>query len=277
MKKLLAILTVAATLFCFAGCGSKKSESGAGAYSSLSMLEGVELGVEEYGIAFRKGSDMIGKVDEITEELFQSGKIAEIAKKYELESSLVAEFKAADKAETASNSDFEYIKNKGTLVIGITNFDPMDYKDANGEWIGFDADYARAVCEKLGVKAEFKEIVWENKLMELDTKSIDCVWNGMTITDEVTIGADVTGAYIKNYQVVVVKDADKYTSLDSLSGKAVVAEAGSAGEAAAKEDKKLSKKYKAVESQADALMQVKSGQAEACVIDYVMAKSMLSK
>ena len=281
MKKLLAMVTVGIMLFCFAGCGASKSnnESGSGSasYSSLSMIDGVELGVEEYGIAFRKGSDMVAKVNEITKELFSDGTIADIAKTYDLTDSLVPEFKADDSTASSGESDLEYIKGKGKLVIGITNFDPMDYKNADNEWIGFDADYARAVCKKLGVEAEFKEIVWDNKLMELDTKSIDCIWNGMTITNEVTEGADVTGAYIKNYQVVVVKDSDKYTSLESLNGKKIVAEAGSAGESAAKEETNLSKGYKAVESQADALLQVKSGQADACVIDYVMAKSMLTK
>lgn len=280
MKKLLALFTAALMLCCFAGCGAEDNTStstASGSYSDLSIIEGVELGVEEYGIAFRKGSDLVAKVDEISAELFSRGKIAEIAKTYDLTDSIVSEFKASEDSDPSGESDYDYIKAKGTLVIGITNFDPMDYLDADGKWIGFDADYARAVCEKLGVEPEFKEIVWENKLMELDTKSIDCVWNGMTITDEVLNGADVTGAYIKNYQVVVVKDADTFDSLASLKGKTVVAEAGSAGEAAAKDDENLSASYKAVESQADALLQVKSGQADACVIDYVMAKSMLSK
>ena len=101
-------------------------------------------------------------------------------------------------------SDLEYIKEKGKLVIGITDFEPMDYKDADGNWIGFDADMAKAFAKSLGVEAEFVEIEWSNKVLELNGKSIDCVWNGMTLTPEVTSAMDCTKAYCNNQQVVVV-------------------------------------------------------------------------
>ena len=83
-------------------------------------------------------------------------------------------------------------------------FEPMDYKDESGEWVGFDADLAKAFAESLGVEAEFVEIDWDNKIMELDGKTIDCVWNGMTLTEEVTSSMDCTDAYLTNAQVVVV-------------------------------------------------------------------------
>ena len=104
-----------------------------------------------------------------------------------------------------SESDMEYVKDKGTLVVGITNFEPMDYQDENGEWIGFDADLAKAFGESLGVDVEFVEIEWGSKIMELDGKTIDCVWNGMTLTDGVTSAMACTNAYCKNAQVVVVR------------------------------------------------------------------------
>ena len=94
-----------------------------------------------------------------------------------------------------NESDMEYVKDKGTLVVGITNFEPMDYQDDNGEWIGFDADLAKAFGESLGVDVEFVEIEWGSKIMELDGKTIDCVWNGMTLTDEVTSSMECTQPY----------------------------------------------------------------------------------
>ena len=103
-----------------------------------------------------------------------------------------------------SDSDMEYVKDKGTLIVGITNFEPMDYQDENGEWIGFDADLARALAEELGVEIQFVEIDWDNKIFELDSKSIDVVWNGMTLTDEVTNSLECTNAYCHNAQVVVI-------------------------------------------------------------------------
>ena len=124
-----------------------------------------------------------------------------------------------DSGQGSEATDMEYVKDKGTLVVGITNFEPMDYKDESGEWIGFDADLAKAFAESLGVDVEFVEIDWDNKILELDGKTIDCVWNGMTLTDEVTSSMDCTDAYLANAQVVVVPSdvSDQYQDEDSLA------------------------------------------------------------
>lgn len=175
-----------------------------------------------------------------------------------------------------TESDMQYVKDKGTLVVGITDFEPMDYKDDSGEWIGFDADMAKAFAESLGVTAEFVEIDWDNKVLELDGKSIDCVWNGMTLTDEVTSSMECTNAYLNNAQVVVVpKDvADKYQDKDSLKDLSFAVEAGSAGEAQVSD---LGVEYTSVSSQADALMEVAAGTSDAAVIDSLMAAAMIGE
>ena len=126
----------------------------------------------------------------------------EIAQKYGVQEALI-EQKDAKYEASAQDSDVEYIKNKGTLIIGITDFEPMDYKDESGAWIGFDADMAKLVADKLGVEAQFVEIDWDGKIMELDSKNIDVVWNGMTLTDEVTSAMACTNPYCNNAQVVV--------------------------------------------------------------------------
>ena len=184
--------------------------------------------------------------------------------------------KTSDDSKKASKSDVEYVQDKGTLVVGITDFEPMDYKDDNDEWIGFDADMAKAFAESLGVTAEFVEIDWDNKVLELDGKSIDCVWNGMTLTDEVTSSMECTNAYLNNAQVVVVpKDvADKYQDKDSLKDLSFAVEAGSAGEAQVSD---LGVEYTAVSSQSDALMEVAAGTSDAAVIDLLMAGAMVGK
>lgn len=171
------------------------------------------------------------------------------------------------------DGDLAYIKDKGTLVVGITDYAPMDFKDDKGEWTGFDAEFARLAGEKLGVKVEFIEIDWDNKFFELDAKSIDCIWNGMTITTEAKENASVSNAYVKNAQVVVMKSADlaAYATAESLADLSFAVEAGSAGEAAAKEN---SYDFTAVLTQADALKEVKSGAADACIIDITMADAM---
>ena len=186
------------------------------------------------------------------------------------DSSTTAESTASDK------SDLDYVTDKGTLVVGITEFEPMDYKDDDGNWIGFDADMATAFAESLGVDVEFVEIDWDNKIMELDGKTIDCVWNGMTLTPEVTSSMECTNAYCNNAQVVIVpKDkADKYQSEDSIKDLAFAAEAGSAGEAALQD---LDIEPTPVKSQADALMEVASGTSDAAVIDSLMAAAMVGE
>ena len=178
---------------------------------------------------------------------------------------------------SSSGSDVDYIKNKGSLIVGITDFAPMDYKeDGSDEWIGFDADLAREVGKDLGVEVKFVEIDWDNKILELDNKSIDVVWNGMTLTDEVTKSMACTNAYLNNAQVVVVPEdkADKYQTVDSLKDLSFAVEAGSAGEEAAKENKL---NYTSMSSQADTLMEVSAGTSDASIIDLLMAGAMIGK
>ena len=185
---------------------------------------------------------------------------------------------AADTAAPAeaADSDLAYVQGKGTLIVGITDFEPMDYKNDSGEWIGFDADMAKAFAQSLGVEAEFIEIDWDNKILELNNKSIDCVWNGMTLTPEVLNSMGCSEAYCNNAQVVVVKAdvADQYQTVESLSDLAFAVEAGSAGEEAVKA---LGIEPTAVQTQASALMEVKAGTADACVIDLLMAGAMIGE
>mgnify|MGYP005767048621 FL=1 len=187
-----------------------------------------------------------------------------------------SESPAGNSETPAAESDMAYVKEKGTLVVGMTDFKPMDYKDETGEWIGFDADMAKAFAESLGVEVEFIEINWDNKLMELDTKGIDVIWNGMTINDEVKAGASVSEPYCRNGQVVVVPadKAEDYQTVESLSGLNFAVENGSQGAAQLDE---LGLTYVAKTTQADALMEVASGASDACVIDLLMAGAMIGE
>ena len=175
-----------------------------------------------------------------------------------------------------AESDAEYVKNKGVLVVGITDFEPMDYKNEAGEWIGFDADLAKAFAESLGVKAELTEIEWDNKILELDGKTIDCVWNGMTLTDEVKSAMETSNAYANNAQVVVMRaeKAADYPDVASLAALTFAVESGSAGE---KEIAALGYATTPVTSQAAALMEVAAGTSDAAVIDALMAAAMVGE
>lgn len=270
MKKILALI-LCAILLCtaLAACGGESS------YSDLAI---VDLGLEReyFGIAFRSGSDMTRKVEDITVELIADGLFDELSAKYEVGAVGKGDYTpVADPCE--GSGDWEYIQNKGTLVIGITDYKPMDYLDDNGEWIGFDADYARAICEKLGVKAEFKEIEWDYKLVALEAKDIDCVWNGMTITDAIEAAADCTAPYMYNTQVAVVKKADveKYKTIEDLAGLSIAAEGGSAGESVITSNDTIKGGFKSVVAQSDALLEVLSGASDAAVVDLTLAKALI--
>ena len=183
---------------------------------------------------------------------------------------------AASTTEAAADSDLAYIQGKGKMTIGYTVYEPMNYTDADGNFTGFDTELATAVCEKLGVEPDFVEINWDTKIVELDAKSIDCIWNGMTLTDEIMANTACTKAYAKNAQVVVMKADADYTSTADLVGKTVVAEAGSAGESAIQDDESLSQAdYISKSVQTDCLMEVAAGTADAAVLDLTLATAMI--
>jgi polar amino acid transport system substrate-binding protein len=227
---------------------------------------------EFYGIACRKGTTTAKEIDTILAQLFADGTVADIADKYQV--APIANFTAGDQTNATDSSDIAEIKQKGKLVIGITEYKPMNYKDSNGKWVGFDTELAEAVCAKLGVTAEFVEITWDNKLIDLEAGTIDCIWNGMTITQAIKNAAEVTGAYMENGQVIVIKEGAFATPTD-LAGKRIAVEGGSAGETQAKANFANSE-IKTVEAQTDALLEVKSGASDACIIDLIMAKALLN-
>ncbi len=273
MKKLIAlILTLMLAVTMFAGCtkgdGQVKDTAATGEY-----VIACELTSEEYGIGFRKGSDLTNIVNGYINELKADGTLDALATKYNLALSDIA---PADDAEVTLK-DLDYIKANGVLKIGITDYEPMNYKDDKGEWTGFDTEFALAVCEKLGVKAEFIEIEWDSKFLALDSKTIDCIWNGMTISEEVKKNTSCSIAYVKNAQVVVMsaENAKNYKTAADMADLTFAVESGSAGAQAAA-DNGLENIVEAG-TQTDAYLEVTSGSCDACIIDLTMANAMLQK
>ena len=178
---------------------------------------------------------------------------------------------------SSSDSDLKYIQKKGTMIVGITDYAPMDYKDENGNWTGFDAEMAELVCKELGVKCEFFVLAdWGKKFYELETKNIDAIWNGMTITEEVKLNTNCSDPYVVNAQVLVMK-ADEvagYDAVELLQGLTFAVENGSAGQDAVMGLGIPETQIVATQDQAAALMEVSAGTSDACVIDITMAKAM---
>lgn len=243
-------------------------------YPNLTITD-QKLTEELYGVGCRKGSDLASFINSVMADAYADGVLEATAETYGVQAALV-EQPASEFTASESDSDVQYIKDKGTLVIGITEFEPMDYQDADGNWIGFDADMAKAFAESLGVTAEFVEIDWDNKILELDSKTIDCVWNGMTLTAEVTSTMECSNAYCNNAQVVIVPadKASEYQTVESVKDLTFAAEAGSAGEA---ELTALGYTVTPVKAQSDALMEVAAGTSDAAVIDSLMAAAMVGE
>jgi len=183
--------------------------------------------------------------------------------------------------ETAPETDATYIEGNGKLVVGITIYEPMNYYDDAGNLTGFDTEFAEAVCGKLGLEPEFVEINWDTKEIELNAKSIDCIWNGMTITEDRMANMSISSPYVKNAQVIVVKTDSTYASTADLVDATLVAEIGSAGEAQIEgEDANADlaqAEYVGMAKQTDCLMEVKAGTADAAVLDWTLAKSMVGE
>ncbi len=280
MKKLLAILMAMVMVLSFAACtndnaGTTDADDEAvenkTSYDGLGVA--IELTSEEYGIGFRKGSDLTKEVNALIAELKEDGTLDALATEYEL---ALSDSEAKDEGE-ATVKDLDYIKANGKMIIGITDYAPMNFKDDKGDWTGFDTEFAQAVCEKLGVEAEFVEIDWDNKFIALESKAIDCIWNGMTISEEVLKNTSCSVAYVKNAQVVVMAD-DKiadYKDAESMAELSFAVESGSAGYQAAVDSG--FENVIEVGTQTDALLEVQSGSCDACIIDLTMANAMVGK
>lgn len=274
-KKIIAlVLALLMATLCFALAGCKKDEEKQGtAYAKLTYT--VKLNDEEYGVGFRKGSDLTAEFNKFFAGAVADGTVAAAAKAHGIsEESLITDVAEGEVVE-ATVADLEAVKQAGKLVVGITDFKPMDYQEEGSEeWIGFDADLAKKFAESLGVTAEFIVIDWDSKIMELNGKSIDCIWNGMTITDEVKSSMSVSVPYCKNAQVIVVKEdvADQYQTAEACKDLQFAVENGSAGKDMAEE---YGFNYTEVTDQAMALSEVSAGTCDAAIIDLLMADAMI--
>ncbi len=189
---------------------------------------------------------------------------------------LTLTFALAGCSSSEDSSDYEAIKESGVLKIGYTVYEPMNYTDENGEFVGFDTEFAELVCEKLGVEPEFIEIAWDTKTVALESKEIDCIWNGMTITPELEEATSITTPYVKNMQVMVVKKDSGITSVEDAEGLKITAELGSTGEDVVQSTTEFeNSEYVGVAKQTDGLLEVKSGTSDVVVLDYTLAKNMV--
>ncbi|OUM59046.1 hypothetical protein PIROE2DRAFT_15533 [Piromyces sp. E2] len=201
--------------------------------SDLMIIDNIQLQEEQYAVGFRHGSDMVVRINDVFLDMILDGSLTTLSKKYNL----------YDLYSPLIITDSGYIMSKGKMIIGFQgNVPPMSYYDDDDRLIGFDVDFAKAVCHELGIEAEFKIIFWDNKDIELKNRNIDCIWNALTVTEERRSIMKFSHIYISNSQIIMIRksDASKYTNLESLSNATLAANAGSTGEEAIKNNVYLS-------------------------------------
>ncbi|MDD6174599.1 MAG: amino acid ABC transporter substrate-binding protein [Firmicutes bacterium] len=165
--------------------------------------------------------------------------------------------------------------SKTKVIVGVDNgFPPMGFLNDQNELVGFDIDVAKVVFEKLGMEVEFLAIDWNAKEQELNTKKVDCLWNGYTITDERKEKVNFSDPYMKNAQVVVVKKDSGYTSLSDLAGKKLALQSGSSAADALEEAADFKASLGGINEFGDnmkAFMDLEAGMSDAVLLDQVVA------
>lgn len=179
------------------------------------------------------------------------------------------------KSENEDLNSLEKVLDKGYIILGLDDtFAPMGYRDEEGEVVGFDIDLAKAVANELGVELRIQPIEWDSKLIELNSKNIDMIWNGLTITEERSKQINFSDAYLNNRQIVITNESNTIDSLDALEGLKIGVQIDSSGQTALESSSIYSKVQEVVKFNTfnDALMDLNSGRIDAIVIDEIMAR-----
>ena len=242
-----------------------------------------DFGAENYAIGFRRGDDALTKkVSDILAEMTADGKAGEIAKKWFGSDVMLRDPEyPRELNEEEGDASLQYILDKGELILGLDEtFPPMGYRDANGDIIGFDIDLATEVCSRLGVKLKLQPINWDSKEMELNGKTIDCIWNGMSITDERISGMDLSTPYIANKQIIIVKSDSGISTKADLAGKTVGAQQGSSAVDAISAEPDVKASFGSLNEYAsndEAFLDLKAGRIDVLVVDEVYGRYMISQ
>lgn len=275
MKRIVTFFVAAAMLVSTMSLFSCGKKSG-----NYVVLED-NFGAENYAIGFRKGDDALAlKVQEILDGMIADGKAGEIAKKW-FDSDVMlrnVDFPRELKA-LEDDTSLQYVLDKGELILGLDEtFPPMGFRDEKGEIIGFDIDLATEVCSRLGVKLKLQPIKWTAKEMELSGKTIDCIWNGMSVDDERIEKFDLSKPYIANKQIIIVSEESGIKTKADLAGKRIGVQADSSAIGAVQADKATADSFASLDqydSNDDAYLDLKAGRIDALVVDEVYGRYMI--
>lgn len=277
MKKLLATFLaamMATTLF--ASC-SKPAASGSGEASYITLEE--SLASEEYAIGFRAEDVSLAlEVQNILDQMKTDGKIGEIANVWFGKDLFINDRPFPRDPGDVKDTSLADLKSRGKLILGLDDsFPPMGFRDEDNKIVGFDIDLATEVCSRMGVELDVQPIDWDSKELELSTGKIDCIWNGMTVTEDRAANMFLAKPYLDNRQVVIVKGDSGIKTLADLEGKKIGLQKGSSAKEAY-DKSTLVGKTEAVEyaDNVSAFMDLQTGRVDAFLVDEVAGNYIVS-
>ncbi len=178
-----------------------------------------------------------------------------------------------------SKIDLEYINEKGTFVLGFTDFPPMGFNE-NGEPTGFDIEIAKLVFERLDIQLEFRYIDWDSKVVELRSKRIDAIWNGLTITDERKLEMTFSRPYFDNNLIIISKSASEITGISDLTDKNIGVELSSSADISISKNESImnsAKEIKKYGTSSEAILALNAGLVDAVIVDEIYARYVVLK
>lgn len=185
-------------------------------------------------------------------------------------------FAACGQSSTATDDSLKYITDKGELILGLDDaFPPMGFRNDDDEIVGFDIDVATAVCEKLGVALVLQPIDWNAKEQELNTKNIDCIWNGFSVNEERMENMTLSTPYMDNNMALVVRADSGITTLADMASKSLALQAGSSALDALNANEEFKASLSEVVELKDnlqALMNLDTKSVDAVLMDDVSAR-----
>ncbi len=266
-KKIISCALVSAlAIASLVSCGKNENKE----YVSLEE----DLGSEVYAIGFRAGDVALAQeVQSILDEMIEDGTAAEISEKW-FGTDLIINDQPypVEKEPDADDTSLEDLKERGEFIVGLDDsFPPMGFLNEDNEIVGVDIDLAAEVCERMGVTLKVQPINWDAKEMELNNGNIDCIWNGMTVTEERMEAMYLSKPYLNNRQVVIVEKGSGIETLDDLEGKTVGLQKGSSAEQALA-DSRIADLVGAVQTYDEnvtAFMDLQNGRIDAFLVDEV--------
>jgi len=278
MKKVISII-LASMMFVsvclMSACGTSNAKNNKYKIIHTNIAEAEE----QYAIGFRKEDGTLrNEIQKILVEMKNDGAVSKIATTWF--GSDITNIPTTFSAAEATDDSLSKVKAAGTLILGLDDtFPPMGFRNDDDEIVGFDIDLAKEVCTRLGVTLKLQPIIWDQNITELNNRNIDCIWNGMSITDDRKVAMNLSESYMQNEMVLVVLNGSSYATLEDLAGKKIAVQSGSTAQEILEKSEfaKTVKEILPFESNTMALVDLKANGVDAVFVDVIVANYLIAQ